>query len=1247
MENIKGKVQSSINDISNKGQLLVTQTLNLEGKQVYKKIFDNMIWVFVLIGLLILVYLSYLLTKSFNIDQTIQNMNREYKVKKVVSLDTPSESGQEERFDEIDIEKHTICDTFICSSAKSYLSGRQYFDYVSKQMFFQNIKFGARYVELDLFENNKGNIVVSNGLFNGNWRLTMNEIFFEDFCREIPTKVFNKEYTSNFQDPFIIFLGLNLPKKKMNLVAKIIEEFMDKSLLSKKYVVSGKENLFKLKLKDLMGKIIFITDGKIANTNLLNYIHLRVGSKVRKISYSQLLLEDKERLKEFNKHHITIVTPDPDISSMNYNPEPAFDTGCQIISLNFQYVSDHMKAYLSKFREKSFLLKPFEFTAFSDIPQKGYDPKRIAYYNNYEILKKKNLQGTFDKSGSKINDYRKDDDSIFFKNKLGTPAKENLKDGCCKLFVDDDDVDSVFPKYDLDLSISGLLNKINKLGEKTDRMVNVISQANTQDELKDIAKILNLNSLIVEGTNLNPQELKYHVLVKQLKKILQNKREEMFKSGMKDPCVKNLKDDKCSSNPMCYMDKTQYIIYKDGTREETYKPERKCNDDGRIVYKNSDDSKKLIKNKDDKKYKEHVNDQEVFDFETACNASDGQINKDSFKFKFDKCESTLSNIPYPKLCVPKYVSPNRNMCLSSEKDKIFIDSKGVRQIFHEKMTQPGFSGKWNSYLGPIVISDEFNSQCEFSFTTKHDDKIFTLFLVDWESGDYFLATDSEYNFIGKDNSLKLRAKGTFVDPMLRNLEKKHNLPELPYHGYVELKMNDFTVNKYNSVLRQCKNNKFIGIYRYSDKVFSDSISVIDDDDDDVDDDEKKIKTLYTNLINKVYENYDDKGLVLGYDEPLTGNESSPNIYCYKILSDECLDGSLGPPISFDKQEVEPPSFIYAPAAEEIFSTDKLVEMTQKMGLTFTEEELDANPNLRQRIIGMVQVERPKLVEEVEEEVKEEKRQEEERKQKAKEEEKKEVITEANLFQYHISSASSATLRKPGDTFRIMGPNNVPYCIQRKMADFSITECDNGKCDVSTAYIGPCKNAPNVEDPFCSNIDAAHNVQFVNDGTTGDNRTQTIRFLNNGTGDNPIDACLSYDGDGKVVYGNCTLNKNVDESIKNEWKVYKKEGDTKFKLTSADGRCLTRSAYQGKKPEELEHGLYQREAFIDTLFASATLQECKDELKDHQEFDIKYMGDTQNCDSPNDFKSMPVVNMEARSMGTPRENFKYQEGDKQL
>mgnify|MGYP000347173920 CR=1 FL=1 len=190
-------------------------------------------------------------------------MNKEYKITRPISVDVPSESGMEERFDEVKVDKHTLSDIFICSSAKSYLSGRQVFDYVSKQMFFQTVKLGARYCELDLFENNEGNIVVSNGLFEGNWRLTINEIYFEDFCKEIPTRVFNKEYTNNYNDPFILFLGLHITKNKMNLVAKIIEQYM------KNLITIGLPSKGRLKEKS----ISFFNDREL---KIVSYVASRV-----------------------------------------------------------------------------------------------------------------------------------------------------------------------------------------------------------------------------------------------------------------------------------------------------------------------------------------------------------------------------------------------------------------------------------------------------------------------------------------------------------------------------------------------------------------------------------------------------------------------------------------------------------------------------------------------------------------------------------------------------------------------------------------------------------------------------------------------------------------------------------------------------------------------------------------------------------------------------------------------------------
>ena len=37
-------------------------------------------------------------------------------------------------------------------------------------------------------------------------------------------------------------------------------------------------------------------------------------------------------------------------------------------------------------------------------------------------------------------------------------------------------------------------------------------------------------------------------------------------------------------------------------------------------------------------------------------------------------------------------------------------------------------------------------------------------------------------------------------------------------------------------------------------------------------------------------------VVLGLNQGLQGNENSTNIFCYKVLSDECLSEGLVPPI---------------------------------------------------------------------------------------------------------------------------------------------------------------------------------------------------------------------------------------------------------------------------------------------------------------------------------------------------------------
>ena len=205
-----------------KGREQVSKLLDLTSYGVGKKIFDNIVWVFIIIGLLTVVYILYLMKRSFNVANKIRIIDEEYAdFKKNVNLDEKSESGKEEKYDEIEPNKHTLCDTYIISSAKSYLVGWSVADFVSSEMVFSCIKYGARYIEIDINLNKNSQMVIANGIKEGNWILNFNEIPVEEFFENLGKKMFNEEYFINNKDPLILYINSSLPKNRMNLLHKI------------------------------------------------------------------------------------------------------------------------------------------------------------------------------------------------------------------------------------------------------------------------------------------------------------------------------------------------------------------------------------------------------------------------------------------------------------------------------------------------------------------------------------------------------------------------------------------------------------------------------------------------------------------------------------------------------------------------------------------------------------------------------------------------------------------------------------------------------------------------------------------------------------------------------------------------------------------------------------------------------------------------------------------------------------------
>ena len=760
---IPGKVKEAVVNQVAKASIKPIQ----EPQDLFQKMFDNIVWVIVLVGVLFLLIMAFMSTQTFFSNRKINQIQKDFPTRSQLKpLDFRSESGTEEEIDEIDVEKHKLSDVQICSSSKSYLLGRQLLDYGSQEMVIQTLKMGAKFIELDVFENRKYQLVVTNGLRSGNWKLTFNQILLADILSRMANLLFNPDVMNNFNDPIILFLNLNIPKARMEEVAQIIQQNFSSFLLAEKFSISGDTNILDVPLQELLGKLIIMTSGAIGDTSLDKLVHLRLGDRLKKVYFNELTRFDKKEMIQFNKHHLTLVHPPLGFRSINYNPEAAFDYGCQIVCMFFQRADDFLQEYLSHFANKSFRIKPFEFTRFHDIPQNGYDPDKIAYYNTYMDTQGKNdgvlaarsfldnVPTTSEMGCCEVNL----DDSMFdldiLKEKLPETPGPNVSGECSKI--------TGKGITDIDYQFNTIRLKLQKLNVAEHEDIVDIERLNMNDNIR-LQTYIDRHIFLKETKCLiqNKLDLIYFILTKQLKKALSQERSKLFTTDFEDKCV-SLDSVRCHEEPICYFNR---------------------------------------------------------DLESS------------------KCRTKMDNIPFPKYCLPKYEVENRNLCVDdsdyspdgpsiSTESKI-IKNKSIRGMYHQTMSEHYLFGRWSGPEGIFEIEENQNAQCEFKFVTPVDEKEFTMYLTD-NDGDNILIDNFE-----KQNITGIRAKGTFVDRKLREIEDRLNLPRLPFHGYADIKIIEDSgiLDTLTPTISECLPNTqdpmksntdvLLGIYQYTDSVVND------------------------------------------------------------------------------------------------------------------------------------------------------------------------------------------------------------------------------------------------------------------------------------------------------------------------------------------------------------------------------------------------------------------------------------------
>ena len=454
---------------------------------------------------IVVLYIAYKLSKSYRVSKVLSDISL---MDGYVLVSSKLNEHRELK----------LCDFYIASAFRPYLGPNQYLEYIDLSITEKIITNGVRSIYVDIFNDNMGefaNPVISSGLKNGQWKLSLNSVTFEDLCKLLSTIVFNAGYVNNYEDPFILMLNLNVNGNlnSLNKMRDIIFTHFRRYLLSNKYTY-GKVNIGQVPIKYLKQKMIIFSSDGYQHSELEEFINYSWEKEaLKKISYESLdptasnpsvLKLDSETLRNYNKNNITIVTPKEDFSingifTKNYEPNYFWSSGCQIVCQNYQLIEDHLDTYLSKFKNDSFIPKPKELRGAAIRERVNLQETELS-----KKLKNPDLENDHSCPDAPSEDYIVSSGSLNFKDEnspLGLCFVSN-NDSKCNCIKQDKPSkpnycpnDSLYSQYDYQTDSSKILCCSNTRSNRPDNEASLkyyISQTETGSDL--------IHDTLTEGT---------------------------------------------------------------------------------------------------------------------------------------------------------------------------------------------------------------------------------------------------------------------------------------------------------------------------------------------------------------------------------------------------------------------------------------------------------------------------------------------------------------------------------------------------------------------------------------------------------------------------------------------------------------------------------------------------------------------------------------------------------------------------
>jgi hypothetical protein len=326
---------------------------------------NNYILLVCISAALVICIIVYYFSSYFRVGRAVDTMLRYQNFQRITSIEYKKFGS------------NRLGNMFVSSSYNSSHSGYQMYDYTSEQIVLSVLQSGARYIEFNVFNSEFGTNaypVVSMGYKKGEWKMMITDTPLETIFDTIANNAFTisdgKYGVNNPEDP--LFIGLNLNTNSnlscLNLISMLILKYFKGRFLPSNYTFQNNGNLANIKLIELIGKVVFFSSDGYQGSGLEEIINgcwdnINDDPKhnIQRIHYSELTTPtfDAKKMIEYNKKGLTIVVPhmEGDFLNTNYDTIPAFETGCQFVSMEFQYINNYMDSYITRFKEKSLISK--------------------------------------------------------------------------------------------------------------------------------------------------------------------------------------------------------------------------------------------------------------------------------------------------------------------------------------------------------------------------------------------------------------------------------------------------------------------------------------------------------------------------------------------------------------------------------------------------------------------------------------------------------------------------------------------------------------------------------------------------------------------------------------------------------------------------------------------------------------------------------------------------------------------------